>query len=79
MHGYDAGLADQWSGTLTIGTTDDSGPVCPADLDGSGSIDFGDIVQVLSNWGSTGPADLDGSGTVDFGDLIVVLSSFGPC
>ena len=79
MHGYDAGLADQWSGTLTIGTTDDSGPVCPADLDGSGSIDFGDIVQVLSNWGSTGPADLDGSGTVDFGDLIAVLSSFGPC
>ena len=78
-HGYDVGTQDQWSGTLTIGTTGDSGPVCPADLDGSGAIDFGDIVQVLSNWGSTGPADLDGSGIVDFGDLIAVLSSFGPC
>ena len=79
MHGWSQGLADQWSGTLTIGTADDSGPVCPADIDGSGAVDFGDLVQILSNWGGDGPEDLDGSGTVDFGDLVQVLSNFGPC
>ena len=79
MHGYQGGLADQWSGTLTIGTSGDSGPVCPADIDGSGAVDFGDLVQILSNWGGDGPEDLDGSGTVDFGDLVQVLSNFGPC
>ena len=53
---------------------------CPADLDGSGAVDFGDVLAVLSAWGSAGgPEDLDGNGTVEFGDLLVVLSSWGPC
>lgn len=56
------------------------GTACPADLDGNGSVDFGDILAILSAWGNAGgPEDLDGSGTVDFGDLLVVLSEWGPC
>ncbi len=53
---------------------------CPADIDGSGAVDFGDILVILATWGQTGvPADIDGSGTVDFGDLLVVLAAWGPC
>ena len=56
------------------------GTACPADLDGNGSVGFGDILAILSAWGNAGgPEDLDGSGTVDFGDLLVVLSAWGPC
>lgn len=55
-------------------------PPCPADLDGSGAVDFGDILAILSAWGNIcGPEDLDGSGTVAFGDLLVVLGAWGPC
>jgi len=55
-------------------------PDCPADLDESGAVDFGDILAVLSAWGCTDcPEDLDESGVVDFADLLVVLASWGPC
>ena len=53
---------------------------CPADLDDSGAVDFGDILAILSAWGNKGgPEDLDGSGVVDFGDILVVLEAWGPC
>jgi hypothetical protein len=53
---------------------------CPQDLDGSGDVGFGDLLQVLSNWGNVGGVeDLDGSGTVDFGDVLAILSNWGPC
>ena len=53
---------------------------CPADIDGSGAVDFGDILAVLSAWGCTDcPEDLDESGVVDFADLLIVLASWGPC
>ena len=53
---------------------------CPADLDCSGAVDFGDILAILAAWGNKGgPEDLDGSGTVDFGDILVVLGAWGPC
>ncbi len=55
-------------------------PACPADLDGSGRVDFGDVLAVLAAWGGIGgPEDLDGSGVVDFGDLLAVLGAWGPC
>ena len=54
--------------------------LCPADLDGSGSVDFGDILAVLSAWGREGGAeDLDGHVIVGFGDILVVLAAWGPC
>ncbi|MCA9292795.1 MAG: hypothetical protein KDA20_03170 [Phycisphaerales bacterium] len=55
--------------------------VCPADMDGSGTVDLGDLNQVLFNFGETvtpGTAgDADGSGVVDLSDLNLVLFAFG--
>ena len=55
---------------------------CRADLDGSGAVDFGDVLAVLATWGPCPPScpeDLDGDGAVTFADLLVVLASWGPC
>ena len=54
---------------------------CPADLDGSGGVDRGDLFAILAAWGPCEdcPEDLDGSGVVDFGDVLIVLASWGPC
>lgn len=54
---------------------------CPPDLDGSGTIDFDDVLELLQSWGGGkgDPADLDGDGDVDFGDLLLLLGYFGPC
>lgn len=53
---------------------------CPADLDGSGDVDFEDILRILDAWGDKGgPEDIDDSGTVDFADLLIVLDAWGPC
>jgi hypothetical protein len=55
--------------------------VCPADLDGSGQVDFGDVAVALLDFGPCGEcaSDLDGSGQVDFGDIALTLLDFGPC
>ncbi len=54
---------------------------CPADADGSGAIDFQDILLVLADWGPCAgcPGDVDGNGVVDFQDLLDVLGAWGPC
>lgn len=54
---------------------------CSEDLDGSGTVDFGDVLAILALWGPCEgcPEDLDGSGTVDWGDILVVLTAWGPC
>lgn len=55
---------------------------CPADLDDSGAIDFGDLLAILAAWGPCGdpcPEDLDESNAVDFGDVLEVLAGWGPC
>ncbi len=55
-------------------------PDCPEDLDRSGAVDFGDIVILLTSWGTAGgPFDLDESGLVDIGDLLRVLTAWGKC
>jgi len=56
-------------------------PSCPADVDGSGAVDVGDILGVLAAWGPCAacPADVDGTGVVDTADLLEVLAGFGPC
>ena len=52
-------------------------PDCSADIDGSGTIDFGDLNALLDQWGTPGPeADIDGSGTVDFNDLNILLDGW---
>jgi hypothetical protein len=54
---------------------------CPADTDGSGTVDTADLLAVLAAWGPCEgcPADVDGSGTVDTADLLAVLAAWGPC
>jgi hypothetical protein len=55
-------------------------PDCPADLDGSGSVEVNDLLLLLASWGSSGgDADLDGSGTVEVNDLLILLAAWGPC
>ncbi|MCP3905246.1 MAG: hypothetical protein GY715_16595 [Planctomycetes bacterium] len=55
---------------------------CPADLDGSGDVGFGDILAIINAWGPCDmacPSDLNGNGTVDFGDILAVIGEFGDC
>ncbi len=58
---------------------------CPGDLDGSLSVDAGDIGSLLVLFGECPGAtpgcdgDLDGSGAVDAGDIGSLLVLFGPC
>jgi hypothetical protein len=55
--------------------------ICPIDFDLSGTIDYGDVVLLMLDYGPCEgcAADLDGTGGVDFGDLVLVLLEFGPC
>jgi hypothetical protein len=57
-----------------------SGDLCTGDVDGSGAIDFGDLLAVLSDWGPCPgcASDLDGNGDVAFADLLLILSLWGP-
>lgn len=71
-----------------VGARVDMGPyenTCPEDLDGDGAVAFGEILVILTSWGSCPippdacRADLNASGAVDFGDILIVLGSWGPC
>ena len=52
-----------------------------ADFDGSGDVNFGDVLELLSTWGSCDgcPTDIVPDGVVDFGDLVQVLALWGSC
>ncbi len=57
---------------------------CPADVDGSGTVDFDDLLGLLGAFGECPfnapcPADVDANHVVDFDDLLGLLSSWGPC
>ena len=54
---------------------------CPADVNGSGAVDFDDLVAVLAAWGPCDecPADVDGDGAVGLDDVLQVLSGWGAC
>jgi hypothetical protein len=57
--------------------------LCPADLDGSGSVGFQDLTLLLGNWGpcdtSPCPWDIDGDGSVGLVDLSTLIAAWGPC
>ena len=61
-------------------TTAATAAPCDADLDGSGTVGFGDLTSLLAAWGPCGgdpcPADLDDSGDVGFTDLVELLASW---
>ncbi|MCA9309770.1 MAG: hypothetical protein KDA21_01090 [Phycisphaerales bacterium] len=59
-------------------------PICLADVDQSGAVDFADLNLVLSGWGRqigetgfTPEADLDADGLIGFNDLNIVLGDWG--
>jgi len=57
---------------------------CRADIDGSRTVGFDDLLAVLAAWGPCPQkdpcaADIDASGAVDFDDLLAVLAAWGPC
>lgn len=58
-----------------------NGPTsCPEDFNGSGVIEVGDLLDLLSVYGSSCNncvQDLNGNGSIEVGDLLTLLSSFG--
>ena len=58
-----------------------STPLCPADLDGDGSVSAADLAILLGSWGPCPgcPADFDGDGSVGAADLAQLLGSWGDC
>jgi formylglycine-generating enzyme required for sulfatase activity len=56
-------------------------PPCPSDIDGSKSVDFGDVALILIDFGACAgcATDLDSTGAVDQGDVALALLEFGPC
>ncbi len=54
-------------------------PECPADLDGTGTVDFDDLVTLLAAFGASDAGDVDGDGITGFDDLVGLLAAFGPC
>ncbi|MFO0874123.1 MAG: hypothetical protein U0575_09150 [Phycisphaerales bacterium] len=52
---------------------------CPADLDGDGVVDGGDLGLLLGSWGGAGAGDIDGNGVVDGADMGLLLAAWGDC
>jgi sugar lactone lactonase YvrE len=87
--GLTRGIAADASRTAYVTSTTTSNAFrvapCPADIDGSGTVDVVDLLQVLSHWGpcendpECEAADIDGDGDVTVLDLLQVLSAWGPC
>ena len=52
--------------------------VLTEDIDGDGTVGFGDLVLLLSSFGACDscPADFNGNGSVDFEDLVRLLSAW---
>jgi hypothetical protein len=58
---------------------------CPGDVDGDGVVGFGDLLQMLTEWGAYDDcppykaADIDEDCDVDFNDVLIALAAWGPC
>jgi len=52
---------------------------CPADLNGNGSVDGGDLAMLLGQWNGAGSADLSSNGVVNGADLAILLGAWGAC
>ena len=69
----------RWPANVPGSVRTSAAPMCasPGDLDGSGSVDAGDVSVLLLLFGSADmAADLDGSGSVDAADISVLLLLF---
>jgi len=61
------------------GVPDECTAACPGDVDGSGEVDFDDLLAALSAFGQNDGGDADGDGDTDFDDLLAIIAGFGPC
>tara|TARA_Y100000589_G_scaffold319623_1_gene348418 strand:- start:753 stop:1064 length:312 start_codon:yes stop_codon:yes gene_type:complete len=53
---------------------------CLGDIDGSGTVDGGDLTTLLAEWGQLSEtADLSGDGFVGGEDLTILLGRWGAC
>lgn len=69
-------------GITVVAASVDCDPVdtCPADIDGSGSVDVADVLAVIADWGDDdSDADVNDDGTVDVNDLLAVIGAWGAC
>lgn len=48
------------------------------DVNGDGTVDFGDLLQCLAAWGACGgcPEDINDDGNVDFADVLLILANW---
>lgn len=51
---------------------------CPADFDGSGTVNAADLATLLNSWGTAG-CDLNADGTTNAADLASLLNAWGAC
>jgi hypothetical protein len=50
-----------------------------ADINQDGSVNVGDLLIILDQWGSTNsPADINGDGVVNVNDLLMVVGNWDP-
>ena len=58
-------------------------PACEGDSDDSGSVDVGDLLNVIGDWGpcSSGDClgDINGDDEVNVSDLLLVIANWGSC
>lgn len=54
---------------------------CNTDINGDGVTNVSDLLEIVSEWGSTGssPADVNGDGVVGVADLLEIIEAWGPC
>jgi|GEM_PF-4052152 len=75
------GDLDVYYETDEIYYAENTGLICPADVDRNGVVDISDFLILNSFYGTECPgfcpADIDGDGTVNIGDFIILNSAFG--
>ncbi len=75
-----AGVNSGMQGYALVMTGDvATGLPCPADVNGDGSVNAGDLADLLAQWGGPGTADLNGDGVVNAADLADLLAAWGAC
>jgi formylglycine-generating enzyme required for sulfatase activity len=72
----------EWAYESTPGASSAAGVVpsdpCPADIDGNGLVNAGDLGKLLSEWGNPCcGSDIDGDGQVGAADIAALLSDWG--
>jgi hypothetical protein len=66
-------------GVRVVKAACDGDPGVPGDVNGDGSVDVEDLIEIITNWGPCPgcPADLTGDGVVNVEDLVEVITNWG--